>query len=193
MFFNNINHDHNNIIIIFFIKIIYLPLSPSLIFWLSLFDWIIIMVITGEEDGKDYHFVTRWLKSTSWFCCYWLMIFVENVCWYFLNERSLLVLIILVYHLNLSSWFVVVFTTFMLLMLRDAKHFELVLFFPNSVLIIGHKGVSTLISGVLCEFQAFCAKYIYLYVYVCTFTHFSVLIFLRQTVTQRHKQQKLSG
>ena len=58
-YLNNILHDHDNIIIKPFIKIIYLPLSPSLIFRLSLFDWIIIMVITGEEDGKDYHFVTR--------------------------------------------------------------------------------------------------------------------------------------
>ena len=58
-YLNNILHDHDNITIKPFIKIIYLPLSPSLIFRLSLFDWIIIMVITGEEDGKDYHFVTR--------------------------------------------------------------------------------------------------------------------------------------
>ena len=88
-YLNDICHDHDNIIINFYIKITSLPLLPSLIFWLSLFDWIIIMVITGEEDGKDYHFVTRWFKSISWFSCWWLMTFVDNFCWYFLNALSL--------------------------------------------------------------------------------------------------------
>ena len=106
-----------------------------------------------------------------------LMIFVDNVCWYFLNVLSL---VLLYYYLNLSSWFccLLPLSCFSCWEIQNAVSLvsQFVLFFPKSELIIGQKGISTLILGVLCEFQAFlCWEFAFV---MC----FSVLLFPRQTV-----------